>query len=181
MNEPAWDLSVNDRAVTVDGMEALFTDSHQTATTCHQAVIDSEVTVSERVPLVEAMAILQMSESTIRRRIRSGKLQAVKDDDGRVFVLCPSETVTARRQTATTCHQPVTETVIMRTDSQQTVTAAVTLTRAEYDALCGRVQYLQGQVDVYEQNFSKLLVDRQSKQTWWHRFASWAMGKPSGG
>jgi hypothetical protein len=164
----AVNVNVFDTVIETKGMDDLFdvTDATVTAVPAGDKL---EVTVTE------ASKLLDISKRTIWRRIRTGEL-ASRYDGKQTFVTIPAslEIKLAQRHTSSdrttaTRHAQVTSTDVtaLKNELEQT--------KAELTAVTYRAQYLQGQVDLYEQHF-KLLVDRQHTPGWWRGFWGWFTG-----
>lgn len=128
------------------------------------------------VTVTEAAELLDVSKRTMWRRIRAGEF-ASRYDGRQTFVAIPAtlekpgtpKSVASSKKTATR-HSVATS------DEVTALKSELERTKAELLAASNRVQYLQGQVDLFQDHF-KLLVDSQHKPGWWHRCCSWFAGK----
>lgn len=124
----------------------------------------------EAVPITEASARLGVSERTIRRRIRGGKLATKKDCDGRTLVLCPAAPDTAEQTPDSVKQMP---------DSnrhEERIDPLVTELMAKLEVLTYRNGYLEAQLENHREQI-KLLTDSEHNKTgWWKRFCNWITG-----
>lgn len=127
------------------------------------------------VTVTEAAELLDVSKRTMWRRIRSGEF-ASRYDGRQTFVAIPAtleKPVTPKL--GTSGKKSVTRETVATLDEVTVLKNELERTKAELQAASNRVQYLQGQVDLFQDHF-KLLVDRHHKAGWWRRFCSWFAG-----
>lgn len=157
--------------VDTDGIDALF-DVTDAAVEVVPVGDKIEVTVTE------AATMLGISKRTMWRRIKAGEFGS-RYDGKQTFVTIPAslENDTSQGSGTSDTHAvprhirvPEKEVTQLKTDLERMKT--------ELSAATNRAQYLQGQVDLYEQHF-KLLMDSQHKAGWWRRM--WQSIKGSSG
>jgi excisionase family DNA binding protein len=161
-------VNVSSPSVEVAGIDELFdvTDATVTAVPAGDKL---EVTVTE------AARLLDISKRTIWRRIRDGEL-ASRSNGRETFVAIPASLEIKMAQDRSKSDKAKAPHTAQVTDTEVTaIKTELERTKSELMAVTCRAQYLQGQVDLYEQHF-KLLVDSQHKAGWWARFRTWASG-----
>jgi len=167
MQQPELDILSSSR-IDPTGTDDIFdvTDATVTAVPGGDKI---EVTVTE------AAELLDVSKRTMWRRIRAGEF-ASRYDGRQTFVAIPASLdniVTPKADTSNkkigTRHRAATS------DAVTTLTIELERTKADLLAASNRVQYLQGQVDLFQDHF-KLLVDSQYKPGVWRKFWSWLVG-----
>lgn len=143
--------------------------------------------VGEKISITEAAIRFGVSERTIQRRIRRGKLGIEKDDSGRVLVVCPTEpdnsSVKVGQVSDDSSDQvgQMTTSVgqdFMISDNEQ-LWKMVREQASKIEALTTRNGWLESQLHEREEDIQelKLLTDSQHKSGWWPRFCAWFLGK----
>lgn len=170
--ENAEQIRPSASTVDTDGIDALFA---VTAPSVEVVPVGDKIEVT----VTEAAALLGISKRTMWRRIKAGEFGS-RYDGKQSFVTIPAslENDTSQDNGAVNTRAvprhirvPEDELTKLKTDLERTKT--------ELSAVTNRAQYLQGQVDLYEQHF-KLLTDRTPRAGWWRRAWS-ALKGVSGG
>ena len=128
------------------------------------------------VTVTEAAELLDVSKRTMWRRIRAGEF-ASRYDGRQTFVAIPAtleKRVTLKSDASN--KKTATRHTVLTADEVTALQSELERTKADLVAASNRVQYLQGQVDLFQDHF-KLLVDSQHKCGWWSRFCSWFTGR----
>jgi len=166
--ENARDVQSSASPVDTTGIDELFdvTDS-----------VVEVVTVGDKieVPVTEAASKLGVSKRTMWRRIKAGEFGS-RFDGRQTLVTIPASLdsdVTSADGTPDTKGMP--RHIRVPEDELTQMKSELERTKIELLAVTNRAQYLQGQVDLYQEHF-KLLVDRQNSSSWWRRFMSWFAG-----
>jgi hypothetical protein len=157
--------TLSDLRIETTGMDEIFdvTDATVTAVPSGDKI---EVTVTE------AADLLDISKRTMWRRIKAGEF-ASRYDGRQTFVAIPASlenTVTSKGTAAS--KKKVSSAAAVTSDEVTAMKSELERTRADLVAASNRVQYLQGQVDLFQDHF-KLLMDNQHKASWLHRTWLW--------
>ena len=115
------------------------------------------------LPLAEAMIQLRLSERSIRRRVKSGALETQKDENGRLFIVCPAlpgTTPVALPDTAGHPPEPA-----RQSPDNDRLWQLVQEQASKIEILTTRNGYLHHQVESQQEQI-KLLTDRQYKFSW---------------
>lgn len=155
-------------SVDTTGIDDLF---DVTPTTIDIVPVGDMIEVS--VP--EAASRLGISKRTMWRRIKAGEI-ASRNDGKNTFVTIPVTTDDATTQpSGTSDRNTMPRHISVPADELTQLKADLERAKLELSSVTNRAQYLQGQVDLYEQHF-KLLVDKSQSGSWWNRFATWFLG-----
>lgn len=129
------------------------------------------------VTVTEAAIRLGISKRTMWRKIKAGEF-ASRYDGKQTYVAIPVAPVTPDTPQSLDDNESDRSRHIRVPEAEMTsLRDELDRLQSELSAVTFRAQYLQGQVDVYEQQF-KLLVDRQETgRSWWQNFWSWAFKK----
>lgn len=127
--------------------------------------------VTELMTLSEAVVRLGISERTIRRRLKAGTLQSVKDDKGKLLIACqavPGNLPDNAR------HLPVTDWTTDNNDRLwqwlEDYKQQVQEQAAKIETLRARNGYLEAQLEV------KTALLEDDNKPWLRRFWSWFTG-----
>ncbi|MBA3858195.1 MAG: hypothetical protein C0507_14920 [Cyanobacteria bacterium PR.3.49] len=184
MSDTARDYQTSFPA-SVEGLDDLFAD----ATQCEAIDLhcESDATHCEYT-IAEASNALKVSPSTVYRRIKAGKYQAVTDSEGVLKVLMPriaSQREAAATQfeaSATQCEAVELQREAVASHENELAKAFVEMSNKLQHAtyrngwLESKLEELQKDVEQRDQAI-KLLTDSQHKPAWWRRFYSWFIGR----
>ncbi len=152
---------------TIEGFEEFFVSPRPTDTS------DTVETDTTDMSVHDAATALGITERSVWRRIRAGKLSS-KLVDGKTFVsVCQSDI------RLTSPAPSVTVSASQTDESDHQLDKLLTLLRdkdRELQAASYRNGYLEAQLEAKNTEI-KLLTDSQHKATWWQRFKSWAQRK----
>jgi hypothetical protein len=146
---------------------------------------DNAGQVYQRLSLAEAAVHFGVSERTIQRRIAKEALRSEKDDQGKVFVFCPtlsdtiyvSDNISPTEQTEFFEKPGGSETGHTESDTvRQVDTGFVRHLMDKLEAATYRNGYLEAQLAQKETEI-KLLTDSSRRSGWWHRFSAWFVGQ----
>jgi len=183
-NEDAFDSFFGDIGQQTEISFATTSDTPATNRRTGSDTLTDVGQVSERLSLAEAAVHFAVSERTIQRRITKGQLRSEKDDQGRVFVFCPtvSDAVFVNDDKSTTdedgdrsCTESGKE---QQTGSDNVGQFDVTLVRHLMDKLEAatyRNGFLEAQLEARDREL-KLLTDSQHKDGMLRRFWDWFTG-----
>jgi hypothetical protein len=173
-------MHLSDTSDLIEGLDHILDATCPTlsdsSTTGNDIPIDSVGQVIEQLSLSEAAIRLGVSERTIQRRISKGLLRSQKDEQGKVFVYCPtvSDTISVETRQDTTSADSVGQSNFV-SDTMSDNDRLWQLVReqaSKLEALTTRNGYLQAMLEERESEI-KLLTDSQHKQPWWRRLTSW--------
>ncbi len=161
-------LSNNDHCSTIeiDGIE-IFDDPN---TAGHLPGNAGHPPDTETLSLAEAMLRLKLSERSIRRKLKAGKLESAKDSNGRLLIVCPAlPGVTPVILPDNAYHLPEPD---KQAPDNDRLWQLVQEQASKIEILTTRNGYLQHQIESQQEQI-KLLTDSQHKPSWWHKVRSW--------
>lgn len=205
MNEPARDLEMIPSAST-DGMEEIFDsdaldashdayrsgggssirDQGASLSVIGSSVRDKDASVRDQdaksLTVEEAAERLGISVRAVQKRLKRGTLRGTKEKTphGERWFVDGRELDANQDAPLSVMGSPVRDTDATVRDQDapphELRDAVIMDLQAKVEALTWRNGYLESQLETQREQI-KLLTDSQHQRKWWHRFASWAMGK----
>lgn len=130
---------------------------------------------TETLPLAEAMIRLNLSERSIRRKLKAGKLESAKDNSGRLLIICPAPPgITPVIPPDNAGHPPE---LARQTPDNDRLWQLVQDQASKIEILTTRNGYLQHQIESQREQI-KLLTDSQYKPSWWLRLKNLFLVEP---
>ena len=172
--------------VAVEGFEPLFEPGSRTPEDTYTTTPTTAVTVTGTPTgwtLRMASEKLGLSMNTIRKRIKDRELHGYKvtGPNGPEWRITPPTDTDINTPTSTpqdsirVTNAPTIEALLKVIEAQGKQLAA---SAEQLKAASQVIMYQQGQLEVKDDQI-KLLTDSRRQSNWWHRFASWALGRTS--
>lgn len=170
---------------SLDGLDSFF-DSSGPVLSDVLSDVTTDAEVDHFWNLSEAAKHLGISTRTVLRHLKNGRLDGAKvpgpnGPEWRIRAIDTADmTLRMTNDHVSTCPDSVMSGVITTPDSTglwallQEKEAQIREKDAKIEALTYRTGYLESQVQSHQEQI-KLLTDRH--RIWWHRFASWWLGK----